>query len=70
MPRKPKNRKTKKPKNKRFSFKLPSLRFPKLIPDKVKQADIIVGIPSYNEADSIGFVVEQVDKGLQKYFSK
>lgn len=30
--------------------------------------DLIVGIPSYNEADSITFVVEQVDKGLQEYF--
>ena len=32
--------------------------------------DLIVGIPSYNEADSIGFVTEQVDKGLKKYFPK
>lgn len=30
--------------------------------------DLIVGIPSYNEADTISFVVEQVDKGLIKYF--
>jgi len=30
--------------------------------------EIIVGIPSYNEADSIGFVVKQVDKGLRKYY--
>lgn len=30
--------------------------------------DILVGIPSYNEADSISFVVKQVDKGLQKYY--
>lgn len=36
---------------------------------KIKRADIIVGIPSYNEADSIGFVVKQVDLGLRKYFS-
>lgn len=35
---------------------------------KIKKADIIVGIPSYNEADSIGFVVKQVDLGLKKYF--
>lgn len=33
------------------------------------QADIIVGIPSYNESDSIGNVTKQVDRGLQKYFS-
>ena len=30
--------------------------------------DLIVGIPSYNEADNISFVVEQVSKGLTKYF--
>jgi glucosylglycerate synthase len=30
--------------------------------------DILVGIPSYKEADSIGFVTEQIDKGLHKYF--
>ena len=33
-----------------------------------KTYDIIVGIPSYNEADSIAFVVKQTDKGLKKYF--
>ena len=30
--------------------------------------DIIVGIPSYNEADSISYVVRQADEGLTKYF--
>ncbi len=29
---------------------------------------ILVGIPSYNNEKTIGFVVEQVDKGLRKYF--
>lgn len=38
--------------------------------EKVKQADIVVGIPSYNEADSIAHVVKQVDRGLNKYFKK
>lgn len=37
-------------------------------PQKIKKADIIVGIPSYNEADNIAFVVKQVDHGLKKYF--
>lgn len=37
-------------------------------PEKIKKADLIIGIPSYNEAKSIGFVVKQVDKGLRKYF--
>ena len=35
---------------------------------KIKKADLIVGIPSYNEADNIAFVVRQADKGLAKYF--
>jgi len=34
----------------------------------VKQADIVIGIPSYNEADNIAFVVEQCNSGLQTYF--
>lgn len=37
---------------------------------KIKKADIIVGIPSYNEADSIEFVVKQIDLGLRKYFPR
>lgn len=34
----------------------------------VKTTDIIVGIPSYNEADNIAFVVEKCNQGLRKYF--
>lgn len=37
-------------------------------PQKVKKAEIVVGIPSYNEAETIGFVVEQVSQGLEKFF--
>jgi glycosyltransferase involved in cell wall biosynthesis len=37
-------------------------------PQKVRRADIVVGIPSYNEADRIGFVIRQIDRGLKKYF--
>lgn len=37
-------------------------------PSKIKSADIVVGIPSYNEADSIFFPVEQASKGLNIYF--
>ena len=36
----------------------------------IEKADIIVGIPSYNESDSIGFVVQQATAGLKKYFSQ
>ena len=34
----------------------------------MEKASIIVGIPSYNEADSIPFVTTQVDIGLQRFF--
>ena len=37
-------------------------------PQKVQQADIIVGIPSFNEADCIPFVAEQAAIGLKTYF--
>jgi len=37
-------------------------------PDKIKKADIVVGIPSLNEADSISWVTKQVDEGLSNYF--
>ena len=35
---------------------------------QVKHAEIIVGIPSYNESDNIAFVVEQINRGLKTYF--
>ncbi len=37
-------------------------------PSNIKSAEIVVGIPSYNEADSIFFPVEQASKGLNIYF--
>jgi glycosyltransferase involved in cell wall biosynthesis len=37
-------------------------------PEKLKKADMVVCIPSYNEADSIGYPTAQADKGLLKYF--
>lgn len=40
----------------------------RLNPDKVKRADIVIGIPSYNEADNISFVVKQAIQGLRQYF--
>lgn len=30
---------------------------------------IVIGIPSYNEEGSIGFVVRQIDKGIQKFYN-
>lgn len=36
----------------------------------MKRVDVIVGIPSYNEIKTIGFVAKQIDKGLIKYFPK
>ncbi len=39
-------------------------------PERISQADVIVGIPSYNEALSISFPTTQVDVGLSKYFGE
>ena len=38
-------------------------------PHKIKKAEIVVGIPSFNESDTIFNVVKQVDAGLKKYFN-
>jgi len=35
---------------------------------KTGSLDLVVGIPSYNEADNIDFVVRQVAQGLSRYF--
>ena len=35
---------------------------------KIGSADIVVGIPSYNNAETIGYVVKTVKLGLLKYF--
>jgi glycosyltransferase involved in cell wall biosynthesis len=37
-------------------------------PDKINTAEIIVGIPSYTEADSIAYPTEIASQGLLKYF--
>jgi glycosyltransferase involved in cell wall biosynthesis len=39
-------------------------------PEGVKKAEVVVGIPSYKEADSIGFVVSQVDEALKRFFGR
>ncbi len=36
--------------------------------EKIRKADILVGIPSYNNARTIGHVVRAVQAGLAKYF--
>jgi len=36
--------------------------------EKIKEADIVIGIPSYNNARTIGQVIRTVDEGLAKYF--
>ncbi len=36
--------------------------------EKIKTADILVGIPSFNNARTIGHVVRAVQAGLAKYF--
>ena len=37
-------------------------------PDGVDKADLVVCIPSYNEADSISYPVQQASEGLVKFF--
>ncbi len=37
-------------------------------PENIKSVEMIVCIPSYNEADSISYPTTQADKGLIKYF--
>ena len=37
-------------------------------PEKIKKAELVVCIPSYNEADSISYPAQQASKGLVKYF--
>ncbi len=37
-------------------------------PDNVKEAEFVVAIPSYNEADSIAYPVQQADKGISAFF--
>ena len=37
-------------------------------PSRIKKAEIIVGIPSYNEADSIAYPTKVVSEGLSRYF--
>jgi glycosyltransferase involved in cell wall biosynthesis len=37
-------------------------------PHKITKADVVVAIPSFNEADTIGNTTEQASKGLIEYF--
>jgi len=37
-------------------------------PEKIEKADLVVCIPSYNEADSIVYPTKQTSEGLAKYF--
>lgn len=38
-------------------------------PEGIKKVNLVVSIPSYNEADSISFPTKQANDGLVKYFS-
>jgi len=35
---------------------------------RIKKVDILVGIPTYNNDETVGFVVSQVGRGLKKYY--
>ena len=36
-------------------------------PENIKKVDLVVSIPSYNEADSISYPTKQASEGLVKY---
>ncbi len=46
------------------------MRFIEDNPCNVNSAEIVVGIPSYNEVELISFPTQQADQGLNKYYSK
>jgi glucosylglycerate synthase len=52
------------------SSKEDNMKFIEDNPHGITHADIVVGIPSYNEASSISFPTQQADKGLTKYFEQ
>jgi glycosyltransferase involved in cell wall biosynthesis len=37
-------------------------------PEDITRAEFVVAIPSYNEADSIAFPVQQADRGIESFF--
>jgi glycosyltransferase involved in cell wall biosynthesis len=37
-------------------------------PDNIREADLIVGIPSYNEADTIAVPTDTAARGLTEFF--
>jgi glycosyltransferase involved in cell wall biosynthesis len=37
-------------------------------PDNIEKVDLVVSIPSYNEADSISYPTQQASEGLSRYF--
>lgn len=37
-------------------------------PEKIEKADLVVAIPSYNEAEAIGFPAQRSSEGIEKYF--
>jgi|UniRef100_A0A7C4ATF9 glycosyltransferase involved in cell wall biosynthesis len=45
------------------------MNFTECNPQGINKADIVVGIPSYNEASSISLPTKQADIGLTKYYS-
>jgi len=39
-------------------------------PERISKADLVVGLPSYNEADSIAYPTKQASAGLKKYYGR
>ncbi|MBI2010709.1 MAG: glycosyltransferase [Candidatus Colwellbacteria bacterium] len=52
-----------------FRFRPPKIRRPRIFKRKgVGKPEIIIGIPSYNEAENIGILTQILDQGLIRYF--
>ena len=49
----------------RVKIRPPKIRPPKIMP---RRPEIIVGIPTYNEAENIENITKIIDEGLKKYF--
>jgi hypothetical protein len=47
---------------------IPEMFEPEVNPERVEKAELVVAIPSYNEADSISYPAFQASEGLFRYF--
>jgi glucosylglycerate synthase len=51
-----------------YTSTVKGMKFQEENPESIKKADIVVGIPSYNEAPNIAYPTTQAAQGLKEYF--